>query len=59
VGLYITSYYLGGSVGATLPAPLWSAAGWHGCIILLVLVQCIAMLLIRNNWMGRALASRA
>lgn len=53
VGLYITSYYLGGSVGATLPAPLWSAAGWHGCIALLVLVQCGAMLLIRGNWAGR------
>lgn len=54
VGLYLTSYYLGGSVGATLPAPLWSAAGWHGCIILILAVQCGAMLLIRSHWTGRA-----
>ena len=54
VGLYLTSYYLGGSAGATLPAPLWSAAGWDGCVLLILAVQGGAMLLVRNHWTGRA-----
>jgi MFS transporter, YNFM family, putative membrane transport protein len=31
VGLYVTSYYLGGSIGAVAPEPAWSVAGWPGC----------------------------
>ena len=53
VGLYVTSYYLGGSAGATLPAAVWSAAAWPGCVGMVLLVQAGAMLLIRRAWNGR------
>lgn len=34
VGLYVTVYYVGGGLGAVLPAPLWHAFGWPGCVAL-------------------------
>ena len=34
VGLYSTFYYAGGSVGAALPAALWSRGGWPACVAL-------------------------
>ncbi len=36
VGLYVTVYYVGGAVGAVLPAPLWQSAGWPGVVGLVV-----------------------
>ena len=54
VGLYLTSYYFGGSVGASLPASLWSFAGWHACVALVLAVQFFAALLIHATWAGRA-----
>ena len=53
VGLYLTSYYFGGSVGASLPASLWSFAGWHACVALVLAVQLFAALLIHATWSGR------
>ncbi|MBV8063838.1 MAG: MFS transporter [Nevskia sp.] len=57
VGLYLTCYYFGGSVGASLPASIWSApgwlGGWHGCVALVLLVQAAAALLVRATWAGR------
>jgi predicted MFS family arabinose efflux permease len=34
-GLYVTFYYLGGSVGATLTDWFWHRAAWPGCVALL------------------------
>jgi MFS transporter, YNFM family, putative membrane transport protein len=31
-GLYVTVYYIGGSLGAVAPAWFWSRAGWSGCV---------------------------
>lgn len=39
VGLYVTSYYIGGALGGLLPGGLWSHAGWAGVVALLVAVQ--------------------
>lgn len=39
VGLYVSCYYIGGSLGGILPAPLWQRSGWSGCVLLVVLVQ--------------------
>jgi hypothetical protein len=50
VGLYLTSYYFGGSVGASLPAALWSFAGWPACVALVLAVQLFAALLIHATW---------
>ncbi len=39
VGLYSTFYYLGGSLGGTVPALLWAAGGWPACVALVIGVQ--------------------
>jgi predicted MFS family arabinose efflux permease len=57
VGLYLTCYYFGGSVGASLPAAIWSTAGWYGCVALVLSVQVAAALLIRATWQGRGARS--
>jgi predicted MFS family arabinose efflux permease len=38
IGLYVTIYYIGGSVGALLPAPAYAAWGWPGCVALVIAV---------------------
>jgi MFS transporter, YNFM family, putative membrane transport protein len=39
VGLYAGFYYLGGSVGASLPSLAWRAGGWPACVALIAAVQ--------------------
>ena len=51
VGLYVTFYYVGGSLGGVLPAGIWHRAGWPGCVALCVAVQ-IAMLIIAVAFWG-------
>ena len=36
VGLYVTSFYIGGSMGAFLPGLVWNAGGWTACIAMVV-----------------------
>src|SRR5215467_13200896 len=36
VGLYVTAFYAGGSLGALLSGLAWDAAGWSGCVALVV-----------------------
>lgn len=43
VGLYSSSYYLGGSLGGAVPALLWSRGGWVGCVLLVVAVQAATL----------------
>ena len=33
-GIYVTFYYLGGSLGTTVPAWFWIHARWPGCVAL-------------------------
>ena len=33
-GMYICSYYIGGTVGGMLPGALWKHGGWPGCVAL-------------------------
>lgn len=42
VGLYVTCYYAGGSVGGVLPAPVWNAAAWPGVVALLTLAGLLS-----------------
>jgi predicted MFS family arabinose efflux permease len=46
-GLYVTFYYLGGSVGATLTDWFWRWKGWPGCVALLGAVSLISFWLAR------------
>ena len=43
VGLYVTTYYVGGSLGGILPAWLYTHLGWPGCVALVLLVQSATM----------------
>lgn len=40
-GLYVSFFYIGGSVGALLPGFVWSLGGWSACVGLIVTVQVI------------------
>ena len=48
VGLYVTSYYVGGSLGGVLPAGIWAHSGWSGCVALVLGVQAAA---IATTWL--------
>jgi MFS transporter, YNFM family, putative membrane transport protein len=36
VGLYVTSFYVGGSMGALLPGLAWNSGGWPACVAMVV-----------------------
>lgn len=46
VGLYVTCYYLGGSVGGVLPATVWTVAHWPGVVALLTAAGAL------SAWIG-------
>jgi predicted MFS family arabinose efflux permease len=54
VGLYLTSYYAGGSIGAIAPAPLYARAGWNGCAALLVAVIGAGTVAALISWPARS-----
>jgi len=51
VGLYATFYYIGGSVGGSLPALVWNTGGWPACVALVVLVQVLTAVLGWAFWL--------
>ena len=51
VGLYVCCYYIGGSAGAVLPGlTVWPAAGWPGCVLLLMAILLFAAALVWWAW---------
>src|SRR5262249_40995718 len=50
IGLYVTCYYVGGSAGATVPAPVWNHGGWPGCVALIVVVLLLMAALVARFW---------
>jgi len=44
-GLYVTFYYIGGSLGAIVTGWTWVGNGWRACVILLVGVSGLALAL--------------
>ena len=46
-GLYVTFYYLGGSLGATLTDWFWHWEGWPGCVALFGGVALVSLVLAR------------
>jgi predicted MFS family arabinose efflux permease len=44
-GLYVTFYYIGGSLGAIVTGWTWVAGGWPACVFLLMGVAAVAMVL--------------
>lgn len=58
VGLYVTSYYIGGSVGGILPAPLWSRFGWPGVVALIALAGVASVMLAQRGFRHHAAAQQ-
>jgi MFS transporter, YNFM family, putative membrane transport protein len=50
IGMYSTFYYAGGSTGGALPSVVWRAAGWTGCVLLVVLVQTLGAAIAFTQW---------
>jgi MFS family permease len=53
-GMYICSYYVGGTVGGILPGLLWKAAGWPGCTAMIFCFLAVAALLAFFGWRKRS-----
>jgi MFS transporter, YNFM family, putative membrane transport protein len=50
-GLYVTFYYIGGSLGAIATGWMWQAGGWSACVYLLIGVACLALALaFASSW---------
>lgn len=45
VGLYVTAFYAGGSLGAFLPGLVWDWGGWPACVAMVVGVQAVMALI--------------
>ena len=50
VGLYVSCYYVGGSLGGVVPAALWSGLGWPGCAALVAVVQAGLLAMAVSGW---------
>jgi predicted MFS family arabinose efflux permease len=50
IGLYATFFYIGGSVGAVLPGLTWNAAGWHGCVAMVIAMLAFMASMIWYQW---------
>jgi len=52
-GLYVASYYIGGSVGAVLPGFLWTMGGWPACVALIVVIQFLTTSIALAFWQSK------
>jgi YNFM family putative membrane transporter len=50
VGLYVTFYYVGGSVGSSVSGYVWAAGGWPACVALFATVQLMAAVITSVYW---------
>lgn len=50
VGLYVTSFYLGGSVGGVLPGVTWDYAGYAGAVAMVLVVLLFVTSMVALYW---------
>ena len=50
VGLYVTTFYIGGTIGAFLPGIVYERAGWGACVALIVAMQLIMAAIVALAW---------
>jgi len=50
VGLYVTSFYVGGAAGALLPGLTWNAGGWPAAVAMVVAMLAIMALIVALAW---------
>lgn len=53
VGLYVTSFYFGGSVGAAAGGVAWTLGGWPACAALVALMLTIMATIVTLAWTRR------
>jgi predicted MFS family arabinose efflux permease len=49
-GLYVASYYIGGSVGAVLPGLAYARAGWPGAVLVILAVLLTSGIVAQRFW---------
>jgi hypothetical protein len=42
-GLYLTSYYLGGTAAGVVPSLTWEVGGWPACVALVLAMQVLTL----------------
>lgn len=50
VGLYVTCFYAGGSVGAFLPGLTWASGGWPAAVAMLIAMQIMMACVVGFAW---------
>jgi hypothetical protein len=50
VGLYVTAFYTGGSVGAYLPGHFWALGGWPSTVALIIVSLLIMLAIVALFW---------
>jgi predicted MFS family arabinose efflux permease len=50
VGLYVTSFYLGGSVGAAAGGGAWLWGGWPACVAMMIAVLAVMAAIVAFGW---------
>ncbi|HEX4346925.1 MAG TPA: MFS transporter [Vicinamibacterales bacterium] len=50
IGVYATFYYVGGTIGGALPAPLWERFGWPGCVAFILVIQAAMLVTAWTLW---------
>jgi MFS transporter, YNFM family, putative membrane transport protein len=53
VGLYVTSFYTGGSFGAALGGVAWTFGGWQACVAMVVVMLLIMANIVYFGWARR------
>jgi len=53
IGLYVSSFYVGGSVGGVAAGALWSAAGWWGVVALSAAVVAMMGMIVILVWSAK------
>jgi predicted MFS family arabinose efflux permease len=53
IGLYVSSFYIGGSVGGVAAGALWSAAGWCGVVALSAAVVAMMGMIVILVWSAK------
>ena len=49
-GLYVSLYYLGGTLGSVVPGFFWTVAGWPGCVAFILAIQLLTAWIAYARW---------
>ncbi len=58
VGLYVTSFYVGGSFGAAIGGIAWNFGAWPACVVLVVVMLLVMAGIVHFAWARRMPAAK-